>query len=496
MPTERDDLAVVVSGGTLYAIGGMDWTYNIKTTAEAYDIATNTWRALASMPTARYELAASLVAGTIYVVGGYGSTRLTTSEAYHIETNAWTTMAPMSTPREAPAAGTINGKVYVAGGMSNAGQLASAEVYDPLSNTWSACAPMSMWRYKMAAAVSEGKLWVVGGWSSNVVGWLEAYDPATNTWASKAPMPTARANLAVAFIHGRLFVAGGRNFTSVFNVVEEYDPTTNTWTTSRAMNYQRDGCAGGAIGSRFYVVGGANYLPEPLEVGDLNEYPSLTFAGAVEGFASGLSPANGDQHTAFHFRVRYDDLDGDAPAGGAPVLSIRRSGAPIAGSPFTMVLQSGTASAGEYEHSTTLLKGSAYTYSFAASDVRGGPADTIGGTGPTVMYLASLDEMAGKLANQPLMIVPNKYDPAIRGNVLSVFAKGNAFEPAVVRMYDELGALRRTLTLVLNADGRGVVRFAADDDQGNPLPAGVYWAIGTGGGVTGKTPFVVARGAP
>ena len=143
MPTAREDLAAAVVRDTIYAIGGIGPATD-GCTVEAYDPATDTWRARAPMPTCRHSLAAGVIDGIIYAVGGADSTgrSVATVEAYDPATNSWTTKKPMSAARAFFGAGTLYGTLYVAGGDNYPASVASAEEYDPATDTWTACASL------------------------------------------------------------------------------------------------------------------------------------------------------------------------------------------------------------------------------------------------------------------------------------------------------------------------------------------------------------------
>ena len=58
------------ASGVLYAVGGFDGRGALSS-VEAYDPATKTWSAVASMMTARYGLAVGVLGGSLYAVGGW-----------------------------------------------------------------------------------------------------------------------------------------------------------------------------------------------------------------------------------------------------------------------------------------------------------------------------------------------------------------------------------------------------------------------------------------
>ena len=81
-PAPRSGVASGVLGGELYVIGG---TVNrqadlIKSTVEAYNPQTNTWRTEVLIPTPRLFAGAGVADDTLYVVGGYPA--LAVNEAF------------------------------------------------------------------------------------------------------------------------------------------------------------------------------------------------------------------------------------------------------------------------------------------------------------------------------------------------------------------------------------------------------------------------------
>ena len=103
--------------------------------------------------------------------------------------------------------------------------------------------------------------------------------------------------------------------------------------------------------------------------------PALEWTGEPDYSSDGLSPETGVSTTAFVYRIKYTEAEGDPPAGGYPRVHIKEDGAEIAGSPFAMSHVSGTPLTGSlYSYSGTLGKGSDYTYYFEAEDSDGIPA--------------------------------------------------------------------------------------------------------------------------
>ena len=85
MPTPRGYLATAAVNGKIYAIGGLNPSFERAqgiSTVEEYDPVTDTWTLKADMPTPRAVLSTSVVNGKIYAIGG---------EAEHLtlESRAW-----------------------------------------------------------------------------------------------------------------------------------------------------------------------------------------------------------------------------------------------------------------------------------------------------------------------------------------------------------------------------------------------------------------------
>lgn len=110
-----------------------------------------------------------------------------------------------------------------------------------------------------------------------------------------------------------------------------------------------------------------------VDLVQFNTPPTLSWTGAAGYVSDGLEPESALPSATFAYRVKYTDVDGGAPAGGAPLLHIRDAGVDITGSPFLMTLVSGDPATGAiYGYSKSgLLATHTYTYSFEAADTGG-----------------------------------------------------------------------------------------------------------------------------
>ena len=103
MAEERDDLAVAVLDGKLYAVGGFNDGDGWLSSVEQYDPATNAWEAVAPMATARSRHAVAVLDGKLYAVGGYNEDGdLSSVERYDPAMEVWEAVAPMGTARVSP----------------------------------------------------------------------------------------------------------------------------------------------------------------------------------------------------------------------------------------------------------------------------------------------------------------------------------------------------------------------------------------------------------
>jgi len=117
-PTPREHLAVVSSGGTVYAIGGRRAGLDTNVAlVEAYDVAKRRWRRLPPVPAARGGTDAAVVGGRIVSAGGE-ETAGTIASVYVLEDRRrWRRLPDLPTPRHGLAVVAIGNVVYaIAGG--------------------------------------------------------------------------------------------------------------------------------------------------------------------------------------------------------------------------------------------------------------------------------------------------------------------------------------------------------------------------------------------
>jgi N-acetylneuraminic acid mutarotase len=101
---------------------------------EAYDPATDSWTARASMPSRRGGLAVVALGRMIHTFGGETSSAVFDNhESYDPAADAWRVLAPLPTARHGLAAAAVSGRIFVIGGGPRAGfaQTDVVEVFTP-----------------------------------------------------------------------------------------------------------------------------------------------------------------------------------------------------------------------------------------------------------------------------------------------------------------------------------------------------------------------------
>jgi non-specific serine/threonine protein kinase len=103
---------------------------------EAYDPATNTWRALPDLPTPRGGSTAGLIGDAIHVAGGENLNAMSTyaeHEVLDLATMTWSRGPDLPTKRHGLASAVVDGHWYVIGGGRAAGLSVSdiVEIFTP-----------------------------------------------------------------------------------------------------------------------------------------------------------------------------------------------------------------------------------------------------------------------------------------------------------------------------------------------------------------------------
>lgn len=114
IPIAIDAAATWVHEGRIYLIGGGLGGAAVSSAVYMYDPALNRWSTRAPMPTARFSPGIAWYEGELVLSGGWaGGDGLTTVEAYNPATNTWRALTALPIPRETHASGVIDGRLCV-----------------------------------------------------------------------------------------------------------------------------------------------------------------------------------------------------------------------------------------------------------------------------------------------------------------------------------------------------------------------------------------------
>ena len=264
----RQEHAVAVLGGEVFVIGG--FTPAATNSVEAYDPASNTWRAVAPFPSVLHHANAAVVGERLYVAGFYVGASFTDASGsvyeYDPGLDSWAERAalPAGTERASACVATLDGRIYLFGGARD-GSVADASAYDPAADAWQTLPALPERREHCAAGAIGGRIVIAGGRSDGIGGfqpntWI--FDPETAAYSSGAPLLTARGGVAGAVVGERLFIFGGEGNAAdpsgVFPQVEAYDAEADSWQSFGDMLFPRHGLGAGAAAARIYLPGGAS----------------------------------------------------------------------------------------------------------------------------------------------------------------------------------------------------------------------------------------------
>jgi N-acetylneuraminic acid mutarotase len=272
----RQAMAAGTINGIIYVAGGQRSGGMALARVDAYNPATDTWSAAASMPGARAEPhGASMIGGKLYVTGGWNASGVSTRTlfVYDPGTNTWSRKADIPQPGCGGTQGVINGQLYVYTGCYATGAFGVFFRYDPGSNTWLRRAAPPTDHLQGAGGVINGKLYLVGGWKASscevngepaicddLDNALHVYNPATNAWTRKAFIAVKRTGMSAAVLGGKLFVVGGDTEAGGYDTYV-YDPGTNTWAQKAPLPKVTSNGVAAIAGGKLVYVGGAERQP-------------------------------------------------------------------------------------------------------------------------------------------------------------------------------------------------------------------------------------------
>lgn len=219
LPAPSHHLNAAVHGDTLYVAGVLsDADFSPAAVTWALTPGRDpSWRTLPAMPTdsARGSSAMGALGDELVVAGGLAGGAVATVSAFDLSTQTWRALPPLPAPVDHGCGAVVGGKLYVIGGRRGTITSVTASVYEYTpGGTWRTRRPMPTARGGVACGVVGERIIVVGGEGNpaNAAGLfanVEAYAPASDTWEVLPAMPTPRHGMGAAGAGGRLYVPGG-----------------------------------------------------------------------------------------------------------------------------------------------------------------------------------------------------------------------------------------------------------------------------------------------
>ena len=203
------------------------------------------WKAEAAMTTKRCYVATAVCKGRLYAIGGHnGDFRLRSVEVYDSKQKTWEAAPDMIVNRSDGSACVIDDKIYMIGGLNENQMESTAEVFDPKKDTWTLLPEMTERRTSLAVVALNGYAYAIGGNNGETrLSSVERYDPRINAWTEVGSMNHGRSTFSATIMSGKIYVAGGYNGTSPISSVEVYDPESNVWAEITPMCFPRSGLA-------------------------------------------------------------------------------------------------------------------------------------------------------------------------------------------------------------------------------------------------------------
>ena len=203
-----------------------------------------------------------------------------------------------------------------------------------------------------------------------------------------------------------------------------------------------------------------------------NSSPTLSWTNE-DGYKQGGLNINKDNLKEYIFRVKYTDVDNDAPKTGYPKLHLKLNNTEVAGSPFTMqevdTLNTNFIDGKIYSYTIANLVGADnYSYYFEASDIYDGSALGIACTQTSQLAI---------MTKPPELKSAKVYHGIFKpGNSEECYVSFNAEQQGnyTVKVYDTSGAMIRELYNGTASPGLTTIKWNGKDDSGNMVSSGVY----------------------
>ena len=274
LPVARSEVAVAVTGDTIYVIGGYANGDVDQALVQAFrpivrdGVLSGEWHDVAALPRGLNHVGAVGYRGKIYTFGGFAAQNnapVTEANVYDPRTNRWAPIAPLPDPLGSISVAVLGGEIHLVGGRA-VHSVATHLLYDPVMNRYSARAPLPVGRDHMGLTAFDGRLYAIGGridTSLRNTVYVDVYDPKQDRWTSAAPLPAPRSGMAVATYLQRIYAIGGERegMPTAFSTIFVYDERRNCWLSYGNLPQGRHGTGAAVVPSGveelLYVPAGA-----------------------------------------------------------------------------------------------------------------------------------------------------------------------------------------------------------------------------------------------
>jgi hypothetical protein len=292
--------------GRMLVFGGFQAGLKATPRAHAYDPASDSWSALASMPVAVTHAGVALDERTVWFAGGFvGDNPGPVTDAvwsYDVDLDAWQARPDLPAPRGSGGLFVIGRELHFAGGVDVDRNTDRPEhwVLDlDLPHGWVPSQPLPIARNHFGTASIGGRGYVLGGQFQHDIAPLDvalvhAWDPLQG-WVERAPLPFPRSHFeaAVELAGGRILIAGGRCNALGWPALQEilaYDPQADAWGALGLLPQPLIAPAFKILGGQFVLSGGGVSDAQPVHdaarrVASLAPPPALRLDSGGAGFA-------------------------------------------------------------------------------------------------------------------------------------------------------------------------------------------------------------------
>ncbi|WP_165220104.1 kelch repeat-containing protein [Aquisphaera insulae] len=280
MPEARGFVTPVSVGGLIYEIGGVNGLGQSPQTVFAYNPATNSWAAKASLPgsdQAMFEVAGP--DGKIYALAWDPIDAYKRMDIYDPATDTWTSTGSLAlTPDRFSMTTGPDGLIYIVGGSVSGVATTAVYTFDPDSGSLATAPSLPSPRLVVGVVTGpDGRIYAIGGETgSGPTAEVDAYDPVLATWTQVASLPMSLAQMAVGVgPTGLIYAIGGYGQSGWVQNAYAYDTTTDTWAASPSLPTWRlyEGGTAGMDG-RIYIMGNAGPSAEVFAFNPFNTFDS------------------------------------------------------------------------------------------------------------------------------------------------------------------------------------------------------------------------------